>query len=76
MKFEKIMEKHYNFENSEKGKFFTPENEIQLPIYLDFNLQNTIIKIADEKNKSYSDTINELIRDDIKINYPNSFNVL
>jgi hypothetical protein len=70
------MEKHYNFENSEKGKFFIAENEIQLPIYLDFNLQNTIIKIADEKNKSYSDTINELIRDDIKINYPNSFNSL
>lgn len=70
------MENHYNFENSEKGKFFIKENEIQLPIYLDYNLQNTLIKIADEKNKSFNEIINELIRDDIKINYPNSVSSL
>ena len=69
------MEKHYNFENGVKGKFYIPENEIQLPVYLDFDLQKTLLKLANEKNKSYSDLVGDLLIDDLKNNYPNSNNI-
>lgn len=50
------MEKHYNFENGVKGKFYVPENELQLPVYLDFDLQKTLLKLANETNKSKINT--------------------
>jgi hypothetical protein len=58
------MKKHYDFSNGEKAKFYTPEDEIELPIYLDKNNQSYYYKLAANKNIDLSQLINSILDQD------------
>jgi hypothetical protein len=55
------MKKHYDFSKGEKRKFYVPESEIELPVYLNSNNQEYFLKIATEKKITYSKLINNLL---------------
>lgn len=58
------MKKHYDFSKGEKGKFYVPENEIELPIYLNENNRNYYTEIANKKNIAMSKLINNILTRD------------
>ncbi|MFY8162359.1 MAG: toxin-antitoxin system, antitoxin component [Candidatus Kapaibacteriota bacterium] len=58
------MKKHYDFRNAEKKKFYVEENQIELPIYIDFEIQDYFLKIAQKKNLTYSQMINLILTED------------
>ena len=61
------MKTHYDFSNAEKKKFYVEENQIELPIYIDFEIQDYFLKIAQEKNLTYSQMINLILKEDKNI---------
>jgi len=63
------MKKEYNFTNAEQGKFYTPIEELDMPIYLDKEVKKFFIKNIKtrSKNLSLNDVVNSLIKKDIEI---------
>lgn len=61
------MKKEYDFTNAEQGKFYRPIEQLEIPIYVDKNIQNVIASVADKSNKSISELVNELLKNDIEI---------
>ena len=44
------MKKEYNFTKAEQGKFYSPIKDLEIPIYLNKNVQNFFAKQAPKKN--------------------------
>lgn len=61
------MKKHYDFSKGEKGKFYIPEEEIELPVYLDTQNQKYYLNIANNKNIAMSKLINIILAKDKSI---------
>ncbi len=61
------MKKEYDFTDSEQGKFYRPMEELEIPIYIDKNIQKVIMSVADKSNKSVSELVNTLLKNDIEI---------
>ncbi len=47
------MKKSYDFSKGVKGKFYIPENEIELPIYLDSSKSGIFFKFSQREKNSY-----------------------
>jgi len=62
-----IMRKEYDFSKGERGKFFSPDMKLNIPIYLDDEVSAFVDKIASRKRIDRSSVVNELLRGDIKI---------
>lgn len=62
-----IMKKEYDFTKAVKGKFYVPESEIEIPIYLKGEIQKELSKIAVEKNLDLSEIVNNILDKEIKI---------
>ena len=58
------MKKQYDFSQGERGKFYRPDAEMNIPVYLDAENLSFVEKIAERKNKNISTVVNELIRSD------------
>lgn len=61
------MREEYDFSKGERGKFFNPDAELNLPIYLDKEIMTFIGKIAQKKGMDMSSIVNMLLRADISI---------
>ncbi len=61
------MKPEYDFTNGERGKFFRPNAEFRLPIYLDADVQRYLAEQAARKGIPLNEMINELLRHDIEI---------
>ena len=55
------MKKEYDFSKGVKGKFYIPEQEINLPIYLNKTNQKYFLNLAKEKKIAVSQLINSLL---------------
>lgn len=55
------MKKQYDFSKGEKGKFYVPENEIELPVYLNVNNGKYYSELATEKKIAMSKLINNIL---------------
>jgi hypothetical protein len=62
-----MMKKEYNFTDAQQGKFYRPIEELEIPIYIDKNIQKVIVSVADKSNKSISELVNSLLKNDIEI---------
>ena len=60
------MKKEYDFSKGERGKFFNPQAKINLPIYLEPDIDAFIRAQAVKKNKDAESLVNELLRRDIE----------
>ena len=63
------MKKEYDFTDAEQGKFYRPIEELDIPIYLDKDVKDFLMKYVG-KNKdslSLSKLVNSLVKKDIEI---------
>jgi hypothetical protein len=61
------MKKEYDFSNAEQGKFYTPVEEIELPIYLDKDILEFLTQKCQLTQINLQTLVNDLIRKDIEI---------
>lgn len=61
------MKPKYDFSKAERGKFFRPNTELRLPIYLDANIQTYLAERAAEKGVPLGEMVNALLQQEIQI---------
>jgi hypothetical protein len=61
------MKPKYDFSKAERGKFFRPNAELRLPIYLDANIQTYLAERAAEKGVPLREMVNTLLEKEIQI---------
>jgi len=63
------MKKEYDFTNAQQGIFYRQIEELDIPIYLDQEVKEFFLKNLQNKNNNFSlnETINSLLKQDIKI---------
>jgi len=61
------MPQEINFSGGKRGKFYRPNAQLQLPIHLEANVQNTLAAIANAKGIDLSAFVNELLKKDIEL---------
>ncbi len=61
------MKKEYDFTDAEQGRFYRPIEKLEIPIYVDNDIQNVIVSVAERSNKSVSELVNSLLKNDIEI---------
>ena len=61
------MRDEYDFSKGERGKFYRPDAKVHLPLYLDDDVQATLISLATASGKDYSVFVNDLLKKDIEL---------
>lgn len=61
------MKKEYDFSQGERGKFYRPDVNLSLPIYLEPEILAFVESIAEKKNSDLSTVVNNLIKTDMQI---------
>lgn len=61
------MKKEYDFSKGERGKFYRPDVELYLPVYLEQDTAEILRKYSKKKGVEVSTIVNEWIRKDISI---------
>lgn len=61
------MKDEYDFSNAERGKFYHPVEELDIPIYLDDDVKSFFIERIKGKDVSLNQIINSLLKKDIEI---------
>jgi hypothetical protein len=56
-----------DFSGGTRGKFYRPDTRINLPLYLDADVQDYLVSLARQRGVSFSDLANELLRKEIAI---------
>ena len=56
-----------DFSQGIRGKFYQPELKLNLPVYLDEDVQKFLASIAEKKGIAISDVANDLLKKDIAI---------
>ena len=63
------MKKEYDFSKGVRGKFYHPEAEFHLPIYLEADLSEFVQTLATEKGIDMNQLINDWLRSNLKFMY-------
>jgi hypothetical protein len=58
------MKPEYDFSKGVRGKFYAPNAQLNLPIYLEPEVANFINQLATEKNVDMSQMVNTLLKKD------------
>lgn len=61
------MHKEYDFSVAERGKFYRPDNELTLPVYLEKELQEKLQALALAKGIDLNMLVNELLKKDLEL---------
>ncbi len=61
------MKKEYDFSKGERGKFYRPDAEFNLPIYLDPDVAEFVRKYAKKKKIDAQSLVNKLLRSNKEI---------
>lgn len=61
------MKKEYDFSKGERGKFYNPDVEFNLPIYLESEIDEFVGKPANEKKVVRSKIVSKLLKKDKEI---------
>lgn len=56
-----------DFSKGIRGKFFRPGAKLNLPVYLDDQVQARLAALADAKGVDFSVLVNDLLRKDIEL---------
>ena len=56
------MKKEYDFSKGVRGKFYHPDVELNIPIYLEPDIAEFMQKLAGKKGKDVSKIVNEWLR--------------
>ena len=61
------MKPEYDFSRGERGKFFRPDAQLRLPIYLSPDIQTYLTARAAEKGVPLGEMVNALLKQEIQI---------
>ncbi len=61
------MKEEYDFSKGERGKFFRSDIRLNLPVYLDDDVMESVEKIAKKKNTDIQTVVNQILKSDIKM---------
>ena len=61
------MKKEYDFSKGERGKFFRKNAKLNLPVYLDEEVQDYLQERARSKGVEVAELVNEMLRQDIRL---------
>jgi len=61
------MKQEYDFSKAERGKFFRKNAKLNLPVYLDDEIQSYLQERAKSKGVAVAQLVNEMLRQDIKL---------
>ncbi len=61
------MRKEYDFSKGERGKFYQPDVELNLPIYLEPDVAKFLRELAQAKNMAIESIVNDWLRQDIAL---------
>jgi len=61
------MKKEYDFSKGERGKFYDPDAELCLPIYLEPDIADFMQKLAGEKDTDIEKLVNNWLRKNIDL---------
>ncbi len=61
------MRKEYDFSKGERGKFYRPGVELNLPVYLEPDVAKFVRELAKAKNEEIEAIVNDWLRQDIAL---------
>ncbi len=61
------MKKEYDFSKGTRGKFYHPDSEFYIPIYLEREVLEELEKIALKKNLEINSIVNQFLKKDLEI---------
>ena len=61
------MNKEYDFSKGTRGKFFRPNAKLNMPVYLDTEVQDFVQRVAEHKRTDDSAVVNLLLSSDMKL---------
>ena len=61
------MKEEYDFSKAERGKFYKPDSKLNVPVYLESEVQDFVGKIAKAKHSDPSTVVNELLKSDMRL---------
>ncbi len=61
------MKAEYDFSKGERGKFFMADAKLNLPVYLDDEVQEFVARIAEKKRSDVTQVVNDLLRSDMSL---------
>lgn len=61
------MRDEYDFTKGERGKFYQPNTKLNLPVYLDDEVQTQLMELAKAKGVELSFLVNALLKKDIEL---------
>ncbi|MEI6333851.1 MAG: hypothetical protein WCS87_04785 [Methylococcaceae bacterium] len=61
------MKDEYDFSNAERGRFYHSDAQLNIPVYLDQDVENWFAEKAKIKGVKLQSLINELLRKDISL---------
>ncbi len=61
------MKKEYDFSKAERGTFYNEKARLNIPVYLDSDIQAFVDTIAESKNRDVSAVVDELLKKDMDI---------
>ncbi|EGW19797.1 hypothetical protein [Methylobacter tundripaludum] len=61
------MKDEYDFSNAERGRFYRPDTQLNIPVYLDQDVESWFAEKAKMKGVNMQSLINELLRKDISL---------
>lgn len=60
------MKKEYDFSKGERGKFYRPNAKLNLPVYLEPDVQARLSKAAHKRREDVSALVNRLLKREIE----------
>jgi hypothetical protein len=61
------MKKEYDFSKGVRGRFYKPHAKMNLPVYLDLDVQRFVQNIAETKRSDVSTVVNRLLKSDMRL---------
>lgn len=61
------MKEECDFSKGERGKFYRPDAELNVPVYLDTDVREYLASKAKSKGVEVNEIVNDLLRKDIAI---------
>jgi hypothetical protein len=60
------MKKHYDFSKGGRGKFFRPDAELNIPVYLEPQIADAVREHARKRNTNVGTLVNQWLRKDLR----------
>jgi hypothetical protein len=61
------MKKEYDFSQGERGKFYHPDLELQVPVYLEKDIAEFLQELSERKGTNIEKIVNDWLRKEIDL---------